>query len=575
MKDLSSSRVLQNLMSASPLAVAAYLFAIAAVATWLSLALWANLDAGQARHMLFMDELISFDGAEAIRNADTPFHAVREAVLNDQRYGRTMFYLSFVASTVGDVFGGEQGKILATRMAFALVLCAGICLLSWTHLKTPLGRAGAIAAGLAIPFSSYYATMPKPDPLMVFFLAAYLWAWNRKGIGLGYPMIWLGLAFGAKIAAIPAVVVLIAMAFGQVYLTGQGITQTMRKDTIVGFLAGWLMSVPAIIASIPGGLRAYLDQTWLNTGHAMDMEGIGLLDWLGLLHRTAFFGPGLATALVLAAFAGIILLAIWTASGRPLSVDRLLGNARALARSDMYLPFACGLAGAAMLAAIMISTQRLWQFYLFPGTLLVTVATVAALEYVVRAKRGLSPRLRTVAAAFGVSAVLASTAAGSVHTYSDFETLASRSDTEYYRFKERAHAAITQIAEREAAASDAEPFQIVYNASLWHPSDTDAVNYIEFYTAFWHWHLELDIVGLIDADMSLENAPEAFRTLPKRVRAQDVLPLHTDIDGPCTKAPCYRQIPSGVDGLYLFRRAPEADPGARVQRPALRPATTG
>ena len=538
-------------------------FATLALLGFLGLALWANLDASEGRHMLFMDELISHDGVEQIRAADGFLDGLREAVMNDQRYGRTMHYLSFAASGIGEALAGEQGRIVANRMAFALVLGGAIWLLSLTFLKTPLARMLGLVAGLAVPFSSYYATMPKPDPLMIAFLAIYLWTWKRNGHGLGISLVWLGLAFGAKIAAIPAVVVLVTLSWLQIWLEGRTLTRAETRKGYLAFGIGWLVSVPAVVVSFPNGFITYIGSTWLNRGHETDVDSISLLDWLALLQDTAFFGPGPLTFLVIGAFAALVLAAGWIAGGRPGWRTASRVHAARLARSEMFLPVAGALSGAALLGSIMVSTDRLWQFYLFPGTLLVTFGALAALEYIVRNSEALQRPVRVSLAALGALGFVASTAAGAGHTIADFEKLATRSQTAEFQRQESIYTAITTLAETNKTHE--RRLRVAYNSVFWHPGDSESVDYRVFYTAFLEWHREFDFVALAPRDVDAAAAPTGHLTLPGKIEAFRLLSRHTDHDGPCTLAPCYRGIETAQEGLYLFQRDPAADPSANAE----------
>jgi len=58
--------------------------------------------------------------------------------------------------------------------------------------------------------------------------------------------------------------------------------------------------------------------------------------------------------------------------------------------------------------------------------------------------------------------------------------------------------------------------------------------------------------------------------LPGKIEAFRLLARHTDHDGPCTLAPCYRGIETAQEGLYLFQRDPAADPSANAERPRHR-----
>ncbi|MEM9739045.1 MAG: hypothetical protein AAF829_04190 [Pseudomonadota bacterium] len=564
----------KTLKSLPSLTLLAWALGVAFVGTWLALALWANLDASAARHMLFMDELITFDGVQWIYDAESPAHAIRAAMENDQRYGRTTFYLSTLASTIGDVLAGEQGRIVFTRMAFALTLCAAICVLSWTMLETALGRALAIGAGLTVPMASYYATMPKPDPLMLLFLGLYVLSWKRNGHGLGLSMIWLGLGFGAKIAALPALIILLPLAALQTRLTGLNVNRALIKDSALGFLAGFLISVPIIVSRFPIGFMDYANQTWLNRHHFHDVPTTGVLDWMGLIITSAFFGDGWITLGVIGILAGCIVGAGWLAIGRPRTMGASISGLEALAKSHDYVKIATTLAGAGMLGAIMISTDRLWMFYLFPGALLVTLGSAGALERIATAREALKRPVRVAVLALASLAFGASSYAGVQYLYSDFQDHAARSKSEQFIQQSAMYDALMATADEAALAKagrtpDGEDPTLVvaFSAHLWNPSSTESIEFLPFYSAFWQWKIGADLVAMRQEHMNRAYQPEPVQERRSTLEAERLLPLHTDIAGPCTLAPCYRLLPPKVEGLFLFARDPKADPIPPAQSP--------
>ncbi|MEO0818006.1 MAG: hypothetical protein AAFX86_11970 [Pseudomonadota bacterium] len=568
MTRVSLENTVHAALKAGPLTAMAWVLALAVIAVWLGLALWANLDASSARHMLFMDELITHDGVQYIYDAESPAHAVKAAMENDQRYGRTTFYLSFIASTLGDAFAGEQGRIVANRMAFALTTCAAVCVLSWALLETAFGRLLGVVAGLTVPMASYYATMPKPDPLMVLFLGLYFLAWRRNGHGFGLSMIWLGLCFGAKIAAFPAMVFLIPMVIFHARITGYALTPPAIKQSGLSFLAGFLISVPIIVSSFPKGLSYYLQQTWMNRTHVHDEDGTGILDWISQLQTSAFFGDGPATFAVLFIFAGLIAAAAWLAAGQPKTANSAKLAFEKLFRSRYVLPLAATICGAAMLGAIMVSTDRLWLFYLFPGALLVTLGAAAAFERLIIDTQWAPRAIRGAGLTAGSLAFAASALAGAKFLHEDFEAAANRSTTDkFLRHQIVYEAFVREVDAYAQAAGGEERLRVAFNAHFWAPQTTDTVLYYPYYNAFWHWTLELDMVALGPEQMNRMFAADPVQNLPSALEGERLLPLHTNVGGPCTLAPCYRQIDTGAEaeGLFLFAR----DPGADPQSPAF------
>ena len=165
MTDLSLAPFRTHLRGAGLVRLGVWALGVGVLALWLGLALWANRDASAGRPMLFMDELITFDGVNAIQGSASGGELLDNLVGLDQRYGRTLWWYSWLATAPVEPFAGDQGQIVATRMAFALLVAASSAGLAGALVRGAGWRVLALIAALAVPFSSYYATMPKPEPL--------------------------------------------------------------------------------------------------------------------------------------------------------------------------------------------------------------------------------------------------------------------------------------------------------------------------------------------------------------------------------------------------------------------------
>ncbi|MEM6667012.1 MAG: hypothetical protein AAF638_11475 [Pseudomonadota bacterium] len=283
---------------------------------------------------------------------------------------------------------------------------------------------------------------------------------------------------------------------------------------------------------------------------------------MSVIISSAFFGDGLATLAVMAVFSLLILGALWLAAGRPARFGEALHAAGTLAQSPHFITVTATIAGAAMLGAIVVSTDRLWLFYLFPGAVLVTLGAVSSLEKIARSGSSLSRTVRFGTVSLGSLACAATAMAGAQFLHKDFEDLAHRSTTERFVQSKSVYEALVREADTLVASDDVDlPIRVAFSAHFWHPTTTENAEYLPFYHAFWHWPMGLDLVALGPEHMDRQLTPAPEREDATRYEGERLLPLHTDIGGPCTLAPCYRQILTGAeaDGLFLFARDEDAD----------------
>jgi len=564
-----------------------------ATAWWIQLAVQANLDMADGRYMLFMDELITFDGVERIQTAQTVSEAAAALSGPDQRYGRTVWYLAYLSGTLGEAIGGERGQIVATRLAFAATLVLALALWCWALIRSYSLRLLAFIAALTTPFASYYAAMPKPEPLMLLFLSLYAVAAQRFGRGLGASFLFLGLAYGMKISAFPAIAVLVVFAMTR-GAAENGERLMRRAASSVGwFILGFVAAVPIVLADVPNGLTNHFAATWGSRTHGADSSTIGPLAWLTHIHDGAFFGWGafgwLALGLLsaLAATPAVLTVAYQASTHAAWRV-----RVRNWVLSDGAFLTVVAAAGAGLLASIVLSAQRLWGFYLFPGTILLIVGALAAADWA--ADRPVGPdwiRLGSkLAALVGLANVLP---AGAIHTQADFLGLANRSNDAARRELEhryenrpaladlldrpsfdglqRRYAYITGLS-MHVARTRGDRIDVSFAARNWFPESTASVRYFPFYGPYREWPSGRALV-FADAGQS-GDALSVKRGTPYDAIAEEARRLavqHTDWGGPCERNPCFIQLNSEIAGLEVFARADLADI-ARKWRETTNPA---
>lgn len=167
----------------------------------LALTLWGNSGNLNPR-FLFIDEQITFYPIIKLLNPsglDEFLWLASDG--SDYRYGRILWNSIALIVLIPAKLFGEAGQIIASREAGVIFLLASYLLLTHTFIQKPAIRFLALFTLLCLPYSSYYMSMPKPEPIMLLCAALFLFFYKKHNLALGRPYwILMGMAFGAKIS---------------------------------------------------------------------------------------------------------------------------------------------------------------------------------------------------------------------------------------------------------------------------------------------------------------------------------------------------------------------------------------
>jgi len=167
----------------------------------------ANLNLAQDPYFLPGDERITFDGVKELLHPES-FLAFIDTIIDGRNnpyphiYGRILWNISAIFSFLPEKFWGVSGQIIATRFTHAIIQLLAYGLLVFTFIRSWILRGLAILLLVALPYTAYFATMPKPEPIQLLCLALFLAFSARNQFRFGYYWVFLGLAFGAKISAL-------------------------------------------------------------------------------------------------------------------------------------------------------------------------------------------------------------------------------------------------------------------------------------------------------------------------------------------------------------------------------------
>ena len=511
------------------------------VAFYIVLAADANADLTVGRFALFMDERITFDGVKNILHPEGLKHFAWSIVDGgDQRYGRSLWNAMAVFSFLPERLFGEPGQIFAGRMTGVIVLLSAFILFSVTFVKRWSLRFLLLASLLAMPYTDYYMSMPKPEPLQMLFLSLFLYFFRKNDMRLrGSYWLFLGLAFGTKISTLPVVCVF-GVAASLKYLPGRDPGKYV-SDLLVAvgfFLTGLACAVPILLPGIAlyvivfmaidwllvripaihgwvvrlilvavlfaanisalflecarSGLAVWVVSTFLNTGHGADHASVGFASWVDFLLHRWMVAPVAVTGIVL-----VVVLALAAHSTRTLFTGGLVQGCQ----TGTALPLVIMAAGLILNLAIFTAVHRLWGFYLFPGTVLLLVGLFALFDANL-AKDAIPPENRIVdpgsyLSISGLLLIFAITACWWFpQSLSNFRYLSQRTQNHEYRREYASYLAIKGFLSTYAGNKQGK-FLVSFDPSLFIPLSNGRYRINEFWTRYpdWKANAEVLIIG--------------------------------------------------------------------------------
>ena len=547
----------------------------------------ANTDLAFGRFALYMDERITFDGVKAI------YHPTRLSNFlwavsdgGDHRYGRSLWIGMAAFSLLPTAIFGDAGQIVAGRMFQALLLIAAALVFSGGLLRSWKLRVVLSCTILTLPYAAYYATMPKPEPLQLFFMASFCVFFVRNRLRFGWYWCLAGLAFGTKISVLPALCILVcaAVAF-DLLKTRSGTLLADGTTALVAFCLGLGLAVPILlrpaVVLVTGSLviagveplrrlseraqlalmgalfvscgffdRAsvgrWLDHTFRSTGHGGDQQHINVFSWISFFFDQWIVAPrAIAIALVVACL-GCLLLHAW----------RIWTRAEVDTREIAGVAIALG--GLAMNASIVLFVHRLWGLYLYPGTVMLAAGLLLSIDsYVTHPETSIGQGRRLGDWICGVTAGLVGAMAvlfWAPSSIRELTLLSKRSASVEFQEQYQSYRYIVSFLQSLPASTA--PIEILYSPSLFPPDNTPNYRIEEFWGPYTRWSQPAAVIILGRKNTprgaaTPDDSPEYTAFLQEREGYR----LHvTTTDRRCSALPCYRQhivLPNGGEILVL------------------------
>ena len=180
------------------------LLTIALLIIVLALTFWGNSQ-NVAPSFIYIDEQITYYPIQKILHPSTWsefFWLVGDG--SDYRYGRILWNSMALAALIPEIIWGSTGQIIAGRELQVVLLLSAYLLLVKTLIKSNILQFLLLLTLIFAPYNSYFISMPKSEPMMLFCTACFIYFYKKESLLLGRPYwIFCGLAFGAKISFLP------------------------------------------------------------------------------------------------------------------------------------------------------------------------------------------------------------------------------------------------------------------------------------------------------------------------------------------------------------------------------------
>ena len=475
---------------------------------------------------LFMDERISFDGVSNILHPSGVSNFIWSiADGGDHRYGRIFWNSTALFVVLPEYFLGEFGQIFFTRMFHALLIIASFFILTRTFIKNSILRITLFFCLLNIPFSEYYMTTPKPEPIQLFFISIFLFYYKKLDMKLdSVYWIFIGLSFGAKISTLPFIIIfLLPGLFDVVYNKGNHILEKYIVAFFY-FIFGLALAVPILLPpilisfifyqlmiksfkfnlfhklltifaivltnlstslllffkyNIITGFALWGGSTFLNTSHGSNNSDIGILNWLEYLFYDWFSAP--AIFLTIICIISLTLLIRYNIS--------FINSSK-----SSKIPFLLIVAGTFSSVIIFLTVDRLWGSYLFINSTFILVGIFAILERNIFNKNLFNSVNYYLSHALISIFLITAIFFWFPKNYSKFISLSERTQSSEYLEQYQSYKQILNFVEQ--LPKENKVFSITYDPSLFLLPESPAYDINLFWGFLVDWNKDMDIIIL-------------------------------------------------------------------------------
>jgi hypothetical protein len=466
----------------------------------------ANRDLRAGSYMLFMDEKIIFDGVARILHPNSLTGFFQNVIDGgDQRYGRILWNLAALVSFVPERIFGESGQIVATRMLMSFMVGVGMIILISALIQNKSLRIIALASGLIAPFTLYYSSMPKPEPILILSLALFVRFHKQYNFERNFYWIFLGIFLGAKISSLPYFISILAFI---VFDRNKHKIIKRIKIILPWILIGFAISVPSlgilclitilVVSSFekkPNNKRAkislvlaliisaiffrtniyhYLNWTIFGSAHGSDNSQINFTSWLKFIVDTWFAHVTLFVVTFIAPF--LVWMSYSTSQIRESILrDRLING---LFWGSLF-----------SVLLIIIDVKRLWGMYLWISYYILLVIILVILEKIINTRRILGVGFISIwLAVFALQSTYQITA-----YQKDYSSLTTRTQQESFKIQDEQYNLIQQTLNRISVESK-KKLIVKFDPILFQPANTDQFEIQLFWGPFSDWESATDVL---------------------------------------------------------------------------------
>ena len=517
------------------------------LAPYLYLMLMANLDL-TTPYALFMDEDITFRGIRNIFNSKNYFE-FKSNVMDgkDQRYGRILWNLSALTSYIPYQFFGDSGQIFTTRITQAFILLASYILLVSNFLKNSYLKVITLSILMTLPYTPYYASMPKPEPILLFLLSLFFTIQGSKiePISKLNGFI-IGMALGAKISALP-----FFLATNILWITNIFLNQVYSKlQKIKIFLSTFLFTILGLCFSVPilfeGRLNKYLEYTIKNTGHGADNSDVNLLSWVDAIFNNYFNFPIKLISEI--SLFSILLIGVLILSKRvSINKNNFFHQLFKSLTDKKIMAIICMLSFS---LPVLLFVKRVWLMYLHVGTVFFIVLGISGLEiYLTKFKKS-GKALIYISSMYAFYILTFQT----VSTYQEFQLLANRTNTEEHIRKENERKFLLTLIEKRATKLK-KNLKVSAHPRLYWKTQSEHFTISPFWGPFTLWSSNFDLVV-----MYKESEPEEWmKRINEKSKNFEIvkksIELKREFTNNCKSKPiCYSKIESPIPELVIYKK---------------------
>lgn len=562
------------------------LLSLLLIGTYAVFATLGNLDLRDGRYALFMDERITFDGVYKILHPSGLVDFVLSiAHGGDHRYGRSLWYTLAFFSFIPERLFGDIGLIVADRTVQLLLVIAAFVVLSITFLRHWFYRLLLLSALLTMPYTAYYTSMPKPEPLQLLFISIFLYYYRKYEMSFqGWYWIFLGLAFGTKISTLPVVLIILVASVYQAKSEKYELILTNLTSAIVFFLIGLAIAVPILMPHLFIGYVAFkaiksitnkrlnfqnspivsftvvtslfivnflisgflalkfklkipfavwFNSTFLNTTHGSDSNSVNFLSWVYFTLEQWLIAP-------------VPLSIVLSALGLYLVVKSV--------RSGMNVGLVAFAAGLLINISIFAATHRLWGFYLFSGFVLMLVGLFSIIEssiytYKIAFDSKATMLVRALSFVFISLFILLVAAWWLPESFENHTRNANRTSSENYKKDLVSFNEIVSFLS-DLAVDKSRSLNVAYDPAVFLPRSTKDYLITEFWGPYTSWEDNFDVIILGTGRSKGKDEPPntpAYRDYA--IELAGYRKYVFDDAGSCNVLPCYvkhRTLPNGA-----------------------------